>query len=191
MKSNMGQGPKPVSLSECVAFVVTFRRLVVVCSIVPLLTLASPLVVGFYLFIMDFIMSGFGFLTTILAICITLLGRCAIALYAPSTGKRDDALSKSRVSLPLAGFVLGRILVSYLLYPIASWLGLDGVLVYSPKLPYVTALRLSACMLLLGVVVLARFLGPISVGKKPNKRVLLSFVSGTSSLTCLTLVGCE
>ena len=165
MKSSSSQVPKPVTLSQCVATIITFRRLLVVCGIVPLLVAASPFVVGAYLAIMDMVTAGFGFLSTVMAVFFTVLGRCAISTYAPTAQKRDDALSKSRVSLPLAGFVVGSILISYFLQPIGKWFRLDGMLMSSPKLPYMAALRLSACMLLLGAVVLARFVGPISVGK--------------------------
>jgi hypothetical protein len=177
MKANNSQVPKPVSLSQCVATVVTFRRLLVVCGIVPLVVAASPLFVGVYLVIMDFLTSGFGFLSTVMVVAITILGRCAINIYAPNAKQRDDALSRSRVSLPLAGFVMGRILIFYVLYPVASWFGLDGMLKLSPKLPYMTALRLSACMLLLGASILARFVGPVSVGKNQEGLLSLSFIS--------------
>ena len=166
----------PVSLSQCVATVVTFRRLLVVCGIVPLVVAASPLVAGVYLAIMDLITSGFGFLSTVVAVGITILGRCTITTYAPTTKQRDDALAHSRASLPLAGFALGRILIFYVLHPLASWFGLDEVLVFSPKLPYMTAFRLSACTLLLGVAILARFVGPVSVGKNRNGPVQPPFI---------------
>jgi len=177
MKSNEGRIPKPVTLSQCVATVVTFRRLLVVCGILPLAVAALPLVVGVYIKVMDLITSGFGFLCTIMACWFTILGRCAISLYAPSAKNRDDALAKSRVSLPLGGFMVGRILIRYVLDPVATWSGLDDMLMYSPKLAYIPALRLSACMLLLGAVVLARFVGPVSVGKNQQRCSLVT--SGT------------
>lgn len=176
MKNEMDQVEKPVTLSLCVAFIVVFRRLLVVGAIVPLMCAASPLLVGIYLAIMDFVMAGFGFLSTILAFCFSLLGRMSIRRYAPSLKKRDEALAKSRLSLPLAGFVLGRILIKYLLYPVAKWIRIEEWLMYSPSLPYMTAFRLSACMLLLGIVVLARFVGPVSVGKDPSWTVISIFI---------------
>lgn len=188
---NSGQLPKPVTLEHCVAFVVTMRRLLVVVFIVPLVCAFSPVIFGIYLSLLDILMSGFGFLSTIMAVCVTVLGRAAINVYAPSPKKRQDALAKSRVSLPLVGFILGRITISYLLYPLSTWLGLDGMLKYSPELPYMNALRLSACMLLLGVVILARFVGPVSVGKNRYGLLLLSIVRlrsvSLTNVSCATL----
>lgn len=173
MKSSSSPVPKPVTLSQCVATIIAFRRLVVVWGIVPMVVAALPLVVGLYLAFMDLVTAGYGFSSTVLAICFTVLGCCAISMHAPSPQKRNDALSQSRVLLPLAGLVVGRIFISYFLQPVMKWLRLDGVLMYSPKLPYMTALRLSACMLLLGTVVLVRFVGPVSVGKNHRLRMLL------------------
>lgn len=165
MNSSNSQIPKPVSPLQCVATVVTLKRLIVVVGIVPLVVAASPLVLGVYLAAINFITSGFGFLLTIVALFFVILGRFAISFCAPTTQQRDDALSKSRVSLPLASLLLGWILIHYVLDPVAALMGLSDVLMFSPKLPYTVNLQLSACMLLLGGAVFARFVGPISVGK--------------------------
>lgn len=168
MKSSDHQIPKPVSVSQCVATVITLRRLIVVSSIVPLIVAASPLVVGVFLAIMDFMTAGFGFLLTIVGVVFTILGLWAINLYAPDAKQREEALSKSRISLPLSALLLGMIFISYVLDPVARWMGLSNMLTFSPKLPYLTAFQLSACMLLLGGAILSRFVGPISVGKNTS-----------------------
>lgn len=147
------------------ATVVTFRRLLVVLGLIPVVVAASPVVLGLYLFIINFITAGFGFILTIVAFTFVLLGRFAIFLFAPDAKQREDALAKSRISLPLASLLLGWILIHYILNPIAAWMGLSDALMFSPNLPYVTALQLSSCMLLLGGAVFARFVGPISIGE--------------------------
>lgn len=160
---------EPPTLAEVVATLMTLRRLLVVWGIVPLVVAAAPLVTGLYLVVMNFVTSGSGFLSTVLTAVITLIGRHAITFYAPSAKQRDDSLSDSRILLPLVGFVCSRIIISGMLSPIATFLGFQGVIVFSPRLPYISSLLLAACMLLLGAAVLFRFVGPVSVGKDPYR----------------------
>ena len=157
--------PTPLTLAQVVATVVSFRRLLVVWCIAPLVVAVTLPIVGLYIFTMDRITSGQGFVTTLITGAVALVGRSAIAFYAPSAKQRDDALKDSRFALPLVAFFLSRTFISYILFPVAIRLGFGGIVLYSPRLPYVTAFRLAACMLLLGADILVRFLGPISIGK--------------------------
>lgn len=156
--------PKPLSLVEVVAAFMTFRRLFVVWGMAPLLVAVAPLIAGLCLSLFDIVSSGSGFLSLALTGAITLVGRNVIAMYAPSVKQRDDALSDSRVALPLVSFFCSRTIISYVLAPFAKFVGYEHLLKFSPRLPYLTAFCLSGCMLLLGAAVLCRFVGPISVG---------------------------
>ena len=156
---------QPPTLAEVVATLMTFRRLLVVWGIVPLVLAAAPLVISLYLVIMNFLTSGSGFLSSVLTVVITLIGRHAITFYAPSAKQRDESLSDSRILLPLIGFVCSRIIISGVLSPITTLLGFQGVIMFLPRLPYISSLLIAACMLLLGAAVLFRFVGPVSVGK--------------------------
>jgi hypothetical protein len=165
--------PKPPTLAKVVATLMTFRRLLVIWGIVPLIVAASPFVAGLYLVVVNFVTSGSGFLSTLVAIGVTLIGRHAITTYAPSPKQCDDAFSDSRILLPLAGFVCSRVIISSILSPIANWLGFHSVILFSPKPPYTSSLLLAACMLLLGAAVLIRFIGPVSVGKNACRLIFV------------------
>jgi hypothetical protein len=170
---------KPPTLAEVVATLLTFRRLLVIWGIVPLIVAASPFVAGLYLVVMNFVTSGSGFLSTLLTTGVTLIGRHAIIIYAPSWKQRDDALSDSQMLLPLAAFVFSRVIISGILSPIATWLGFQGVILFSPKPPYTSSLLLAAWMLLLGAAVLFRFVGPVSVGKNECWLIFVPVVAPT------------
>jgi hypothetical protein len=94
-----------------------------------------------------------------------LFGIGAINLYAPTAKKRQEALSKSVVSLPLIALLVGQLFIRHVLRPIATWMNMSYMLTFSPKLPFMTACQISCSMMLLGSAILARFVGPVSVGK--------------------------
>ena len=165
IKSKNYQMSRPVSPLECLALYVTFRRLLSVVGMFPLLVAAFPPLVGVYLAVTDSITYGKGFLSTIVTAVFVLFGIGAINRYAPSAKKRQEALSKSKVSLPLVALVMGQIFIHYVLVPFATWMDMSYMLTLSPKLPYMAACQISIGMILLGTAILARFVGPVSVGK--------------------------
>lgn len=156
------QGRLP-SLSLISAVIVTYRRLMVVWAIPPILVVVAPFVVGMLLTALNFVANEFGALLFGLSVIMVACIRRLIFLYAPSPKARDDALAQSHLLLPLLSAGFNMVVIRYVVSPIWSSLELGSILP-GAHIPYMAAFRLAAGMAVLGLVVVARFVGPVSVG---------------------------
>lgn len=174
------------SLAQVVAMIDTWRKLMVVWGLLPALMVLAPLLVWSSITAMNLISCGHGLLTSLGTFALTALSRSTITAYAPSIQERDLALYQSRWIVPVFSFAISRQVCIKMLDPIFSRVGLTYMLHYTPKLPYMIAVRIGAAMLLLGLAIIIRFIGPFSVGKQVMFRYgflnCLSFISNKVSL---------
>ena len=177
--------PAPL-LAQVVAMIDTWRKLMVVWGLLPALMVLSPLLVWSSMTAMNLISCGHGLLTSVGTFALTALARSTIIAYAPSIQERDLALYQSRWIVPVFSFAISRQVCIKMLDPIFSKVGLANMLHYTPRPPYMTAVRLGGAMLLLGLAIIIRFIGPCSVGKQGMFRSgfhnCLPFISNKVSL---------
>jgi hypothetical protein len=157
----MGLAP----INEVVASIFVLRTLIVVWGLPPLLLFVSPFVVGAYLSVLDYLTNGYGVLSTVGAILLTLGGRACIAKYAPSKKHRDNAFRKSAVVLPALSFGIFQFITHFILVPLSAAFGFKDALTVTPKIPYWDTVKIAISLLILGCTVMGRYVGKASVGK--------------------------
>ena len=158
-------GPSTPPLADVVAILDSWRKLIVVLGLMPVLTVLSPLLLWSFITIMNLISAGHGVLTSIGSLTLIACVRSMIFSYAPSAQEKDEALHQRRFMIPLLSFAFSRQFCVNLLDPLFAKFGATNLLYYTPRLPYKPALQLAGCMILLGLAVIIRFIGPCSIGK--------------------------
>jgi hypothetical protein len=153
------------SLNTVVATVIVLRTLVVVWGLFPIVVMASPFLAGLLLFVLNTLTSGYGFISIMGTITFTLAVRAFIASYAPSPKHRDDAFRKSALVLPVLSFVAFQAMLQLVLVPVSTALGFNHLLRMYPSIPYVEALRIAISMFFLGLAIVIRYIGPVSVSE--------------------------
>jgi hypothetical protein len=146
------------SLGQVIAITMTYRSLLVVWGVLPLVTVASPLVLNMAYFLLNRATSGHAILSIILTTSTTALIRRWILRSAPTEKDGQDAAAKTKW-LPFVMFLVN----TALLRGFGAMFG-KTFLTWSPRIPLSVALRLSFGMLILGLAVMARYIGPNSVG---------------------------
>lgn len=144
---------------------VTYKRLLLVCCLPPTFILTAPILLSFALRGLNVITQDHGLLFAVLVLSLILSTRHVIRKYAPSKKKGDEALAQSRLWLPLFFIAVSLAAIRYVISPIGSILGIHHQLAMTPAFNYQTMLRLSAGVLLMGLAVVTRYVGPASVGK--------------------------
>lgn len=152
------------SLSLVVSMSVTYRRLLVVCCLPPIVVITAPICLGLLLGVLNFITQGYGVLFAVMASLFTLCARRLVFQYAPSKKRGEEALRQSRIWLPLASVAVSLLVIRFLVFPIATILGIQGYNTLTSHFHFPAILRLAAGVLLLGLAVVARYVGPASVG---------------------------
>lgn len=192
------------TLAQGVAVAATYRVLLVVLGLPPILLVVVPTVLQIWLFVMDLAtVGGCGLFMTVGVAVWTLLGRWMIHQYAPTPQKRKKALRKSRLMLPLVGFVTIQLLLRFLIVPSLRWVSTRSaslgvflrMLQYTPSMPVSFLFRVSASMILLGLTVAARFVGPSSIGTwvlvpwccSPRQKQANTFLTLNSSMLILSV----
>mmetsp|Transcript_32316 Transcript_32316/g.47796 ORF Transcript_32316/g.47796 Transcript_32316/m.47796 type:complete len:685 (+) Transcript_32316:1595-3649(+) len=151
------------SVNNVVAIIYIVRILFLVWILPPVLVIVCPFVVHLIFSIVDLFSNGFGALLILCTITFTLGGKVIISAYSPSARQREDALRKSSVALPVLSFIGSRLLLWFLLIPVSVSLGIDNFLKVRLQLPYMKLLSMSTAMVILGLSVVFRYVGPMSV----------------------------
>jgi hypothetical protein len=152
-------------LNEVLASIFVLRTLVVVWVLPAFLVGVLPFVVGAYLTVLDYLTNGYGVLSTVGAVLLTLAGRAFIAAYAPSKKHRDDAFRKSIVVLPVLAFATFQFVMHFILVPLSSAFGFKDTLTVTPQIPYLVTVKIAVSLLVLGLTIMLRYVGKVSVGK--------------------------
>lgn len=148
------------TLSQFVAMHFVYRRFFICCCSVPLLILVAPVILAAYLGIWNFISGGYAGLTHIVSLGIGVAVYHIILSLTKSEESFRRALHVNRQYVPIM-----MICCALLLNMTASSLGLSSFSGPSGLvLSFSQSLRVSVVLLLLGLAVLARFVGPQSIG---------------------------
>lgn len=151
---------KMTTLSQFVAMHFAYRRLFLWCGFVPLLVLIAPVLLAVYLGIWNVLSGGFAGITHILSLGITVAAYHTIHTFSRSEESLKRALHVNRQYIPLL-----MISCALLINITASSLGLSSF--SGPSgwvLSFSQSMRMSVVFTLLGIAVLARFIGPQSIG---------------------------
>jgi hypothetical protein len=149
------------TLSQFVALHFVYRRLLLGCGFLPLLTLIAPIILWVYLGVWNLLSGGYAGLTHLLSLGIAVLAYHGIHTLSKSEESRQRALHVNRQYVPVL-----MICCALLIHVTASSLGLRSFSgPYSWVFSFRQSLRMSFVLTLLGIAVLARFMGPQSLGK--------------------------
>jgi TRAP-type C4-dicarboxylate transport system permease small subunit len=178
-KMSSSNAQSPPTLSQVVALTYTYQRVVVVWGAFPALTALLPFVTGSSLFVLNLLTDGHGMLSLVLTILFTLGGYNVIHRLA-SKKSLQASLDKNEVRLPVAMFISSCILARFVLGPLVAWLGLT-VSIPTKIISFSGAFRFAFGMALLGLAVVARYVGPASISKYERNT---SILRGDSYIWC-------
>jgi hypothetical protein len=147
-----------------VALTMTIRRLFVVWGALPFLTAASPLLMKVSYFVLNRLTKNHAILSIVLTVGATRAFQDLIRRSAPSKQAAQDSLAKSQFWLPMLMFLGSAVAVRAVIDPFGNMLGITKLLTWSPRIPVWGALYLASGMCLLGLAIIARYVGPSSVG---------------------------
>ena len=161
-----GSSQSAPALSQVVAMAYTYRRIVIVWGVGPLIALFLPFVNALLRLILNGLTSGYGMLSIMLTVlCTTASYRLIQNLPSASSRKEiEEGLAKNEFRLPIVIFMASSTFSRYVLGPLIDWIGLPlGGL---PQLiSFASGLRISMAMLLLGLSVVLRYVFPKSISK--------------------------
>jgi hypothetical protein len=185
--------PSPPTLSQVVALTYTYQRIVVVWGAFPVLIALLPFFTGSSLFVLNLLTNGHGVLSLGLTVFFTLGGYHMIHRLAISKESLQSSLDKNEVRLPVVMFIVSCILARFVLGPLVTWCGLMAW-IPTKMITFSGAFRFAFGMALLGLAVVARYIGPASISKYKRVETLLcnSFNSLTNfSLFRIVLFQCD
>jgi hypothetical protein len=152
------------SLSQVVALSMTYRLLLKMLAVAPVAMVAVPLLLRVAYFVFDRLTNNHTILSLLMTWAFTEAIRKLICQSAPSKERAHDALAKTEVALPCLMFSASAFAVRIVVTPLEDGLGIKGILTWSPTITFSFAFRLAIGMLLLGMAVILRFVGPPSIG---------------------------
>jgi hypothetical protein len=160
--------PQPITMTMTtemlVALTMTIRRLFVVWGALPFLTAASPLLTNVGYFVLNRLTKNHAILSIVLTVGATTSLRDLIRRSAPSKQAAQDSLAKCQFWLPMLMFLGSAFFVRAVIDPFGDMLGITKLLTWSPRISVWGALYLASGMCLLGLAIIARYVGPSSVG---------------------------
>lgn len=137
-----------------------YRRVLICCGLLPLLVLTAPVVFIAYLGMWNWLSGGYAGMTHIGSLGIGVALYHVIQSLATSHESFQRALQANRQYIPLVMIVCALLLnVSAPLLGLSAFSGPLGWILSAGQ-----SLRMALVLLLLGVAVLARFIGPQSIG---------------------------
>jgi hypothetical protein len=116
-------------------------------------------------FVLDRFTNNHTILSLLMVCALTLAVRKMIRRSAPSKESAEEAVAKTEVGLPCLMFLASTLVINFIVSPLERVAGIKGILTWSPTISFFSAFRVAAGMLLLGLAVILRFVGPHSVGK--------------------------
>jgi ABC-type branched-subunit amino acid transport system permease subunit len=164
--------PSPPTLSQVVALTYTYQRIVVVWGAFPVLTALLPFFTGSSLFVLNLLTDGHGMLSLGLTVFFTLGGYHMIHRLTISKESLQASLDKNEVRLPVVMFIVSCILARFVFGPLVTWCGLMAW-IPTKMITFSGAFRFAFGMALLGIAVVARYIGPASISEYKRIRILL------------------
>jgi ABC-type branched-subunit amino acid transport system permease subunit len=156
--------PSPPTLSQVVALTYTYQRIVVVWGAFPVLTALLPFFTASSLFVLNLLTNGHGVLSLGLTAFFTLGGYHMIHRLAISKESLQSSLDKNEVRLPVVMFIVSCILARFVFGPLVTWCGLMAW-IPTKMITFSGAFRFAFGMALLGLAIVARYIGPASISK--------------------------
>jgi hypothetical protein len=172
--------PSPPTLSQVVALTYTYQRIVVVWGAFPVLTMLLPFVMGSSLFVLNHLTGGHGMISLGLTVFFTLGGYRMIHRLAISKESLQSSLDKNEVRLPVVMFIVSCILARFIFGPLVTWFGLMPW-IPTKMITFSGAFRFAFGMALLGLAVVARYIGPASISEYKKVESLLIDLIGAFS----------
>lgn len=161
MAPTNAETPQP-TLSQAVALSMTYRLLWDILRAAPMAAVVVPLALKVIYFFVDFLTRSHTTLTLLMTISMTFGLRRSIDQAAPTPKHAKEALAKSRVSLPVAMFLLSCVMINLVLSPIEKTSGRQ-FFTASPNISISSTLRIAVGLALLGISVVFRYISPPSV----------------------------
>jgi len=165
--------PKPSS-STTTALMLTYRPIIFLLFAGPTLVMSLPLVAVAF-------RSVFGTTTdqhALLTICMTAffskILENSIMKAAPTKEIAIKSLERSRGWLFFATFLTSVFVIRLVVNPLEKILGLKSILTWSPSISILSALRLACGGFLLGLSVVARYIGPQSIVRCSSSPLLVN-----------------
>ena len=164
-QGDMSRSSSQPTLSQIVALSMTYKLIGALCLLVVIVTLAVPLSFKIAYFMLDGLTNDHTVLSLLLTTIATLVTRNMIRQSAPSKRKAEEALAQIAVGLPLLAFTVVVILIRFIVSPIEAQLRIKQLITWSPVITFTFAFRIGTGIILLGLSVILRFIGPQSIGK--------------------------
>ncbi|GAX23909.1 hypothetical protein FisN_20Hh116 [Fistulifera solaris] len=147
------------TLSQFVALHFVYRRLFLGCGFLPLLTLIAPVLLWVYLGVWNILSGGYAGVTHVLSLGIAVTAYHGIHTLSKTEESRQRALQINRQYVPVL-----MICCALLIHVTASSMGLRSFSgPYGWVFSFRDSLRMSFVLTLLGIAILARFMGPQSL----------------------------
>jgi len=163
-KMSSNSSTQSPTLSQVAALTFTYRRIVLVWGAGPVTMSLVPLVLSCALFILNILTGGYGLLAIVMSSVLTLGAYDLIYRLATSKESLEKSLAANEIRLPAFLFIISCILARFVLGPFGTMMGLS--LKWSPgMISFGTALRRALAMFLLGLAVVAQYIGPKSISK--------------------------
>jgi hypothetical protein len=148
----------------------------VVWGAFPVLTALLPFFTGSSLFVLNLLTDGHGMLSLGLTVSFTLGGYHMIHRLAISKESLQSSLDKNEVRLPFVMFIVSCILARFAFGPLVTWCGLMAW-IPTKMITFSGAFRFAFAMALLGVAVVARYIGPASISEYIRGLICFSYCS--------------
>ena len=164
VNTSMSRAASPPSLGQIAALTLTFRRLISIWGTAPMISIATPFISNAVYFVLNRITKNHAILTVLLTVLATVSFRNFIHSAAPTQKAARESLEKSRTWLPLSMFLAAAFLMRCVGPILGNTFRITPLLTWSPRISFSAAFRLAVGMALLGLAVVARYVGPSSVG---------------------------
>jgi len=157
----------PTPLHQGVAISMVFRRILLLIGLFPF---GSCLLFPTALWLTGFLLRWFtdySLLVVLGTVAFTVLAHHTIYQYATSKVALQVSLEKTRVKVPVAAFVLSCFLAKYIIGPLEPFLP-TKLMDCTKSIPLIAplfAIRVAGTMVVAGIFVACRFVGPMSISK--------------------------
>ena len=151
--------PQLLSSSTTTALMLTYRSIILVTLFWPMVILLLPLFITLFRYIQHSVLLLF------MTFLLSRMMRNFITKAAPTTEKAVESVEKSNPMIFSFAFGASFSFIRFIVIPLEGNLGLKYILTWTPSLTLPTAGRLACGVFFLGLNIVARYIGPQSVGK--------------------------
>lgn len=158
------EGPKvQPSMSQLIALTMSYGLFYKMLQAPVLLIVGLPIVLQVFQLVFDRFTYNHTIISLVIASALTLSVRDMIRKSAPTEARAQNALAKTELLLPCIMFAITAIFSGIILTPLGTRFGIQAWLTWAPAVTLPTIFRGCLCTLLLGLMVISRYVGPPSI----------------------------